>query len=129
MSEATDTEAFLALLASWSEGNAAFAAGIRELFAEDCVWDQPPLGGTTGPDEAIALVQGLDASGFAAIRIECRNVATAGGVVFTERYDELLGPDGNVVLAFPVVGVTEMRDGKIVGWREYFDSASLRPAG
>jgi limonene-1,2-epoxide hydrolase len=85
-----DVTRFLALLASWADGNAAFAAGVRELFAHDCIWDQPPLGGTTGPDEASALVEGLEASGFAAIRIECRNVATAGGVIFTGDADRYL---------------------------------------
>jgi limonene-1,2-epoxide hydrolase len=129
MGDDTDTAAFLALLASWADGNAAFATGIRALFSDDCIWDQPPIGGTIGPDEAIALVQGMDASGLASIRVECRNVATAGGVIFTERYDEVLGPDGSVVVALPVVGVTEMRDGKIVAWREYFDSGALHPEG
>jgi limonene-1,2-epoxide hydrolase len=124
-----DVTTFLDLLASWVEGNGVFAQGIRELFADDCVWDQPPMATTTGPDEAIALVQGMDAAGLTAIRVRCDHVAAADGVIFTERFDEVLGSDGSPVMALPVVGVTEMRDGKIHAWREYFDSARLPSAG
>ena len=124
-----DVTAFLGLLASWSEGNEVFARGLRELFTDDCVWDQGPLATTTGPDEAITLVLGMDAAGLASIRVRCDHVAVADGVIFTERFDEVLGPDGSLVMALPVVGVTEMRDGKIHAWREYFDSARLPSAG
>ncbi len=71
----------------------------------------------------------MDAAGLATIRVRCDHVAVADGVIFTERFDEVFGPDGSLVMALPVVGVTEMRDGKIHAWREYFDSARLPSAG
>ena len=36
----------------------------------------------------------------------------------------MIRPDGSLVGPFPVVGVTEFREGKISAWREYFDSRS-----
>lgn len=63
--------------------------------------------------------------GFNSLDVEFRNVAVAGDVVFTERVDWLVRSDGSRVGPWPVVGVTEFRDGKISAWREYFDSRNL----
>ena len=50
------------------------------------------------------------------------SIASAGNVVFTERVDYLALNDGaKVPVPLPVVGVMEMRDGKIFAWRDYFD--------
>ena len=60
-------------------------------------------------------------SGFG-VRIETLRIASAGNVVFTERVDYLALNDGaKVPVPLPVVGVMEMRDGKIFAWRDYFD--------
>ena len=45
--------------------------------------------------------------------------------MFTERVDWMVRPDGSRAGPFPVVGVTEFRDGRISAWREYFDSRNL----
>jgi limonene-1,2-epoxide hydrolase len=50
---------------------------------------------------------------------EIRNIATNGNTVLTERIDRV-GPPG-VSAAVPVMGVFEVRDGKITAWRDYFD--------
>lgn len=49
--------------------------------------------------------------------------ATAGNVVFVERLDRHRIPQGWFEL--PVTGVFEVRDGKIVYWREYFNLATV----
>lgn len=47
------------------------------------------------------------------------NIAAEEGVVLTERIDELrVGP---VIVQFWVCGRFEVTDGRIVGWRDYFD--------
>jgi limonene-1,2-epoxide hydrolase len=117
------------LLASWAEGNDAFAAQVREHFAPDATWAQPGLPTTTGPDEAIDLVQGMDAMGITSIKIDFLNIATVGDVVFTERLDDIVMADGSVAMSIKVVGVTEFRDGKISAWREYFDTGALAGLG
>ena len=89
------------------------------------MWEQTGIPTTTGPDEAAQLMLGMEAMGFKAIEVDYRNVVAAGDVVCTERVDHIVGLDGERKGSFPVVGVTEFRDGKISSWREYFDSANL----
>jgi limonene-1,2-epoxide hydrolase len=114
-----------AVLTSWGEGLEAAAAATREHFADDCVWEQTALPTTTGPEEAAQFLLSMGDMGFSAIEVEYRNVAASGDVVCTERVDHILRADGSRAGTFPVVGVTEFRDGKIASWREYFDSANL----
>jgi limonene-1,2-epoxide hydrolase len=54
---------------------------------------------------------------------ELRNVASKGGLVFAEWIDAFELGGKRVVL--PVVGVFEVREGKVAVWREYFDTAEI----
>ena len=83
------------------------------------------LATTTGGAEAAELVAGMSAMGYQGIAVDLRNVAAVGDLVFTERVDWMVRTDGSRVGPWPVVGVTEFRDGKISAWREYFDSKTL----
>ena len=121
----TNEDVIRALMQAWVEGLEASIAATREHFADDCVWEQTGLPTTTGPEEAAQLMLSMEAMGFRSIYVEFRNVVAAGDVVCTERVDWLVRPDGSRVGPFPVVGVTEFRDGKVSSWREYFDSANL----
>ena len=49
--------------------------------------------------------------------------STTGNVVFVERLDRHRIPQGWFEL--PVTGIFEVRDGKIVFWREYFNLATV----
>jgi len=111
------------VFAAWEEGVEQSASAMREAFTADCVWEQSGIPSTTGPDEAADLILGMSAGGFSRIGVEVRNLASSGDVVFTERVDRMYDADGRLVATFPVVGVTEFRDGRISGWREYLDSA------
>lgn len=111
------------LFTAWGEGVEQSASAMREAFTPDCLWEQSGIPSTTGPDEAAELILGMSAAGFTRIDVEMRNVASSGDVVFTERVDRMYSADGSLVATFPVVGVTEFRDGKISAWREYLDSA------
>jgi limonene-1,2-epoxide hydrolase len=114
-----------AVLTAWGEGLEPAAAATREHFADDCVWEQTGLPTTTGPEEAAGFLLSMADMGFRGIEVEYRNVVAAGDVVCTERVDHIIKADGSRGGTFPVVGVTEFRDGKISAWREYFDSANL----
>jgi limonene-1,2-epoxide hydrolase len=114
-----------ALFKAWGEGIEPGAAAIREAFTSDCRWEQTGVPTTTGPDEAADLILGMSAVGFARIEVELRSVVASGDVVCTERLDHMYRADGSLIATFPVVGVTEFREGKISAWREYFDSALL----
>ena len=52
--------------------------------------------------------------------------AAVGDVVFVERLDRHRIPQGWFEL--PVTGVYEVKDGKIVYWREYFDLNTIQSA-
>jgi limonene-1,2-epoxide hydrolase len=124
MSEAIE-QAYLGLLHAWETGGAdAMSEKIRELFTEDTVWVQPGLATTTGPDEAIKIVQSWGQA-FAVFELDVRHVASTDDAVLVERVDIFKREDGSTFLALPVVGVAEFANGKITEWREYYDSAAV----
>jgi limonene-1,2-epoxide hydrolase len=125
----TNEDVLRQVLHAWTEGIAASQAAVHTHFTEDCRWEQAGLPTTTGPEEAAQLIATMEEMGFTSLAVEFRNVAVAGDVVFTERVDWLIRPDGSRVGPWPVVGVTEFRDGKISAWREYFDSRNLDMLG
>ena len=101
-----------------------------QLVAEDCEYiNPPPLGSVRGP----AGVRGVLEPFFAPTlenELKVLREGVAGSVVFQERLDRHRLPDHWVEL--PVTGVMEVRDGKIVYWRDYFDAATILgqwPAG
>lgn len=53
----------------------------------------------------------------------CNTTSSGTGIVMNERTDRFLMADGWVEL--PVMGVFEVRDGKIAHWRDYFDMAPM----
>jgi len=121
----TNEEVIRAVIDAWGEGIPASKAAIRAHFTDDCRWEQVGLPTTTGPEEASQMMDTMQEMGYRGLDVEYRNVAAAGEVVFTERVDWMVRPDGSRVGPFPVVGVTEFREGKISAWREYFDSRNL----
>ena len=48
-----------------------------------------------------------------------RNIVANGDTVLTERVDVFQLP--NATIELPVMGTFEVKDGKIVAWRDYFD--------
>ena len=90
---------------------------LGDFVAEDAVFHMLPLEPTRGLAAIREECRKLDELGR--VRIEIRHLAAAGSVVFTERLDHLRKPDHSGAL--PVVGVFEVRDGRIVAWRDYFD--------
>ena len=124
---ATNEEVLRAVMDAWSRGIEASQQAMRTYFTDDCRWEQAGLPTTTGPEEAAQLMGSMEQMGFDAVAVEFRQVAAVGDVVFTERIDWMVRPDGSRLGPLPVVGVTEFRDGKISAWREYFDSRNLDP--
>jgi limonene-1,2-epoxide hydrolase len=110
---------------------AAFIAAIErrdvdaaiELLADDCEYDNVPMGKVHGPGVVRSIIEPLLA--------ECLEVewpvireAVAGSVVFNERIDRFRRTDGWIEL--PVTGVWEVHDGRITLWRDYFDETTYR---
>jgi limonene-1,2-epoxide hydrolase len=55
---------------------------------------------------------------------ELLNIAACGNTVLTERVDNFV-INGHAV-SLPVMGTFEVREGRIVAWRDYFDLAGYR---
>ena len=102
-------------LAAWERGN---IDEIMSFFAADAIYHNIPVPAVSG---AAAIREAF--LGFAklmdSIVIENLNVVADGDVVFTERIDKFRSK--TVALDLPVAGVFEVRNGKIVAHRDYFD--------
>jgi len=102
---------------------AAFARrDVDELvgfFTDDAVYHNIPFPPAEGLD-AIRVTLETYVPGSPSIEFELVNLAADGDVVFTERIDRMTFGGRDVVL--PVVGVFELRDGRIAAWRDYFDA-------
>jgi limonene-1,2-epoxide hydrolase len=79
---------FRELLDAHSNGVSSAQAAMRKHFADDCVWQQSGMPTTTGPEEAVALLDLLvDSIGLAALDVEYLHVAANEDVLLTERLD------------------------------------------
>ncbi len=88
------------------------------LLADDVTYQNYPLPADHGkPAVTKTLMRFLKL--VDQFRVENHNIAERDGVVLTERTDVLIGPF--VYLDIRVNGTFEVKDGKIVVWRDYFD--------
>jgi limonene-1,2-epoxide hydrolase len=114
----------LDFLAAWPRGD---IEELMSFFAPDAVYHNipvPPVRGAVAIREAFLAFARLMES----IEIENLHVAAAGDVVFTERIDRFRS--ATVTLDLPVAGVFEVRGGRIVAHRDYFDYQTwLRATG
>ena len=109
----------------------AFLANIHDLdrafeyVHDDIVYENIatiPLPTMRGKRNALRFLRwGLSiCSGF---EIEIHHIAANGSTVLTERTDTFLF--GDIRGSFWVCGTFEVRDGRIVGWRDYFDNGNF----
>jgi limonene-1,2-epoxide hydrolase len=105
----------LGFLAAWERGN---IDEIMSFFAPEAVYHNIPVAPVRGASAIREAFLGF-AKLMDSIVIENLHVAAARDVVFTERIDRFRSP--KVSLDLPVAGVFEVRDGKIIEHRDYFD--------
>ena len=72
----------------------------------------------SGRDASLAAVK-FQFDMFEPISFRIRNLAADGDTVLTERVDEITA--NGITAPVPVMGTFEVRDGRIVQWRDYFD--------
>ncbi len=94
-------------------------------FHEDAIYHNIPI----QPVQGIAGIRAM-LSGFltTASSVEWKihnSLSNDDGLVMNERTDCFTLPQGRLEL--PVMGVFEVRDGKIAAWRDYFDMGPLKP--
>ena len=100
---------------SWAKGN---LDTIMAFFADDAVYHNIPVQPVEGADAIRQTIAGFT-TGVESVVFEMKHIAAAGDVVLTERVDVFTFP--TTTISLPVSGTFELRDGKIVAWRDYFD--------
>lgn len=115
----TPVETIEAFIAAWGEFD---LEKIYSFMAEDIEWTDIPLSTVKGIDQVRAKMDGFP--GVEACGFENHFIAANGNVVLTERTDwfQMKGKKRTI----RVMGTFELNDdGKIVKWRDYFDSAEF----
>jgi limonene-1,2-epoxide hydrolase len=100
---------------------------LVEYFDQDAMYQNMPLPPAYGREAVKATLVGL----FTVLRIDkidTFHIASRGDMVFTERVDLLTALPTSKSFELPVLGVLQLRDGKIVAWRDYFDLMSFEAA-
>lgn len=116
-----NTDLIDAFIASWPSMD---LERILAFFAEDAVYTNIPIDPPSQGVEAIRKTLAGFLGMAKKIEFEVHHQAeNAHGVVMNERTDRF-HLDGRVAAA-RVMGVFEIRDGKIVAWRDYFDLAQF----
>jgi limonene-1,2-epoxide hydrolase len=99
---------------------------ILSRFTDDAVYHNIPMPPAEGK-EAIKGFLALMLDGFDGIDFRVHRQFSQGDVVMNERTDVMRRTDGGK-LELPVMGVFEVRDGRIAVWRDYFDLATVTAA-
>lgn len=120
-----DASVITDFIAAWSTGE---IDRIMDFFHEDAVYTNVPI---DPPNRGVAAIrQTIETFVGMAEAIEFVVHASAenptAGVVMNERTDRFL--IGGKWIELPVMGVFELRDGKISAWRDYFDLAQFQQA-
>lgn len=114
-------------LAQWPKGLETLCQSLRDYLAEDVDYENVGLTHCRSVAESIALIENF-MPGLDSIGVDMLSIAAGGEKVLTERIDHLRPADGTLLASLRVTGIFEVRSGKIVAWRDYFDTAPGRPA-
>ena len=88
----------------------------------DAIYHNIPLAPVNGREAIANNISSFirpGAPGIESIQFHVINIAANGSIVMTERVDVFKLADKSFEL--PVMGIFEVRDGKIGAWRDYFD--------
>jgi limonene-1,2-epoxide hydrolase len=99
---------------------------ILSQFTDDAVYHNIPMPPAEGK-EAIKGFLAMMLDGFDGIDFQVHRQLSQGEVVMNERTDVMRRTNGGK-LELPVMGVFEVRDGRIAVWRDYFDLATVTAA-
>jgi limonene-1,2-epoxide hydrolase len=115
MSDSANVELVRRFCKQWEQGD---IDAVIAYFTDDAVYHNIPVDPVVGTDAIRNMVQ-MFTTGVERIEFRIRNIVGDGDVVLTERVDVFTLP--NATIELPVMGTFEVRDGKIAGWRDYFD--------
>ena len=89
-----------------------------ELCTDDIEYDNVPMPTVYGKEDVRTFL-GPFVAGATAVEWVIHREAATGDIVMNERTDRF--EIGDRWIEIPVVGVWELRDGRIALWRDYFD--------
>ena len=116
MSEQDNVELVTRFCDAWSNYD---IANILEFFTDDAVYHNMPIQAVQGKDAIKGMIEQFMAA-FDGAEWETKYIVAAGDVVLTERVDRFKGAKP---MSLQVMGIFEIKDGKIAAWRDYFDLA------
>ncbi len=106
---------------------------VKAICTDDFVWANSGFETINGQDELWAQ---MERGGFASevpilkdmthFSADLINMASEGDIVFTERVDHHWAEDGRDLMTPHICGVTEIRNGKISAFRDFFDVACFQ---
>ena len=96
---------------------------ISESLDENVLYHNIPMEPLQGKEAALGFLMSL--SECESIFWELLFIAENRGVVLTERVDNFNYKDGGKI-SLPVMGTFEIKDGKIIKWRDYFDLSTFQ---
>jgi limonene-1,2-epoxide hydrolase len=97
---------------------------IMAFFDDHAVYENVPVPPVTGLDEIRNFIGGI-LYAFKNIVVVIHHQVSDGGIVMNERTDTIRAESGTEV-PLRVMGIFEIRGGKVVMWRDYFDGAALK---
>jgi limonene-1,2-epoxide hydrolase len=108
------------MIAAWK---AADWRKVGDLFAEKGVLHSMMIEPVVGRPAIYERIAALGKGAPGGVVLDVAHMGVIDGLVFIERTDRFVynGKSG----AVPVVGVLDIRDGKVQAWREYYDRAEL----
>lgn len=108
-------------IAAWSRND---LDEIMSYFAADCVYHNIPVEPARGIEATRAMIKGFSSMAAKVEWVLHQIAESEAGVVLTERTDRF--EIGGRWVELPVMGSFELREGKIVAWRDYFDLAQFQ---
>jgi limonene-1,2-epoxide hydrolase len=112
-------------LALWHEPG-GWRLATNRYFHENGVYENIGMSRSEGIDEILDFVGYFErTTGNGWMVVEMKAIAEAGSFVLTERIDHVMDGEGKLLMSSAVMGAFELKDGKIVAWRDYFDTGSL----
>ena len=107
--------------------NTLDVAGLAAVMAEDCDYRNVPVDGDRhiGPAAAHAVLSRVCSDWE--VTLVVRHIVGDANVVLAERDEHFVHRAGTKPsFLLPVMGTFEMRDGRIVVWRDYFELSHAR---
>jgi steroid delta-isomerase-like uncharacterized protein len=98
---------------------------VRELVAEDCEWTDVPSGETIHGVEALIGLCRVFTAAFPDFRVESTRLIAEGDLVASEWSGRGTHEETGRAFARTGVGIVELRDGRIVRYRDYFDRQTM----